>query len=98
MRTSEELIQIIKENDLHHALFECYEASETVDFPKDYEQVEYICNSDEMYCVIHFKEENIYLQLDGEYDSYGGGDHWYKGNIKEVFPKQVTITVYATDK
>ena len=94
MKTSSELIKIIKDNDLQHSLFECYVGSTEDEFPTDYEQVDYVCNSDEMYCVIHFVEENIYIRLEGEYDSYGGGDHWYKGAIKEVFPKQITITVY----
>lgn len=94
MKTSEELIQIIKENDLQCDLFNCYDVSKFVDFPKDYEQVDYVCNSDEMYCVIHFTEEDIYLKLTGEYDSYGQCDHDYDNGIKEVKPKQQLITVY----
>ena len=65
-----------------------------IGFPKKYSQVDYVCNSDEMYCVIHFTEEDIYLKLTGEYDSYGQCEHDYDCGIKEVKPKQKLITVY----
>lgn len=93
---AEEIIKIIQDNQLQESLFD-----QDVDdvglielgLPT-FEQVEWVCNSDEMYCVIHFKDDNIYLKLTGEYDSYGECEHDYNNGIKEVFPKEVTITKY----
>ena len=64
-----------------------------IGFPK-YEQIKYVCNSDEMYNVIHFIESDIYIRLDGIYDSYGNGKHYYDGGMKQVKPKEKLITVY----
>lgn len=61
----------------------------------NYEQVDYVCNSDDMYCVIHFKTPDIYVKLTGEYDSYGGYDHEYNHEITQVFPKEITKIIYV---
>lgn len=61
---------------------------------KNYKQVDYVCNTDEMFCVIYFKDSDIYIQLTGEYDSYGQYEHDYHTEIKQVFPKQITKTIY----
>ena len=119
--TANELIKIIKDNNLQEFLFtneidDVYEqflditeleddevdnydllveaVLDKIGFPKNYKQVDYTCNSDEMFCVIHFTEEDIYLKLTGEYDSYGQCEHDYDNGIQEVKPKQKLITVY----
>lgn len=58
------------------------------------EEMESVCNSDEMYCVINFKDHGIYLKLSGEYDSYGQYEHDYDCGIVEVKPETKTVTVY----
>ena len=58
------------------------------------ESVDSCCNSDELYTVVYFKDYNIYLKFTGEYDSYGSGEHNYNGEIREVFPKEVTVIQY----
>lgn len=58
------------------------------------ESVDSAYNSDELYNVVHFKDYNIYLKFTGEYDSYGSGEHNYNGEIREVFPKEVTVIQY----
>lgn len=93
---AEEIIKIIQDNQLQESLFNESNSKEylaELGLPS-FEQLDYVCNSDEMYCIIHFKDEDIYLKFTGEYDSYGGGDHYYNDEIKQVFPKQVTITQY----
>ena len=60
----------------------------------NYEQVDYVCNTDEMYTVIYFKDFDIYIKLTGEYDSYGQYEHEYDDEINQVFPKQITKTIY----
>lgn len=59
--------------------------------------VESECNSDELFNVVYFEDHNIYIKFIGEYDSYGSGDHYYDscgGSPKQVFPKEVTKTIY----
>lgn len=115
MKTSEELIKIINDNNLQRPLFNLEYISESFEDNDELchldtnekcfehlkelgldnmKEIDGVCNSDEMYVIIHFQNENIYLKLSGEYDSYGGGEHWYEGAIKEVFPKEVTQTIY----
>lgn len=50
---------------------------------------------DTWYSVKYFPSSNIYLKVDGFYSSYEGAEFedWEK-SVKEVFPKQVTITEY----
>lgn len=61
---------------------------------EEFERIEQVCNSDEMYTVIYFKESDIYLKLIGEYDSYGNNDHNYTRGIIEVKPISKTIIAY----
>lgn len=52
---------------------------------------------EEWYVVFYFPKHDIYLKCDGFYTSYEGvsfDDDW--DNCFEVFPKEVTITVYTT--
>lgn len=105
---AEEIIKIIKDNNLQKLFWPSYTEIEIDDLPEDqdiedyvanlgiknFDILEKVCNSDEMYTIVHFKDEDIYLKFTGEYDSYGGGDHYYNDEIKQVFPKQVTITQY----
>lgn len=64
---------------------------------EDFEIVDYECNSDIMYCVVHFKKDNMYIKLEGEYDSYGQYNHDYfnkKSRINQVFPKTIEKIIY----
>ena len=63
----------------------------------NFEVVESVCNSDTMYCIVHFKDDNIYVKLEGEYDSYGNYNHDYfndKARITEVKPQKVEVVIY----
>lgn len=63
----------------------------------NFEVVEATCNSDTMYCIVHFKDDNIYVKLKGEYDSYGNYNHDYYNDINyitEVKPKKVEVVIY----
>lgn len=63
---------------------------------KNFKELEYVSNTDMMYCIIYFTDDDVYLKLTGEYDSYGQGDHTYDDAIQQVFPKEVMITQYLT--
>lgn len=60
----------------------------------DYIQVDYVCNTDEMFVVLYFENSDIYVRLTGEYDSYGQYDHEYHRKITQVFPKEIKKTIY----
>ena len=116
MKNSQELIEIIKSNNLQECLFrldcdylieyvydtngEEFETDEQVfDYLKtlgldNFEQVYYVSNTDEMYTVIHFKDDNVYLKLVGEYDSYGQMEHDFNCGMYQVFPKEVKVVEY----
>lgn len=102
MKTAQQLIEFITTQHLNENLFDTYNkkylSHEQLKFLGNYEIVDTICNSDEMYVVIHFKDHKCFLHLSGEYDSYGGGDHSYYGPITQVVPKKKTITVYESIK
>lgn len=61
---------------------------------RNFEFVEGVCNSDELYQIVYFKDQNVYIKITGTYDSYGNYDHEYDDEVTEVFPKQKTITYY----
>ena len=100
------IIKIIQDNKLQKPLFngdyeeEQFEEIDDIDKYlndlglKNFENIDHVCNSDELYLIIHFKDDDIYLKISGEYDSYGNGDHYFNDSVKQVFPKQVTITKY----
>lgn len=97
--TFEKICQLITMYNLVENLFNDYipeDIKKNLEFHgfKNYETVQYVCNSDEMYLTLHFKDVDIYVQLYGTYDSYGEYNHDYSSEIKQVFPKQKTITVY----
>jgi succinate dehydrogenase flavin-adding protein (antitoxin of CptAB toxin-antitoxin module) len=96
IKTSQQLIQYIKDNDLQALLFEESKSleDEHVQFFGKIEQKEYVVNSDTMYCVLYFADHDLYLMITGEYDSYGSGEHDYYGSITEVKPYEKTITEY----
>jgi hypothetical protein len=48
----------------------------------------------EFWAVCYFKEQDIYIRLDGEYDSYGNYEHEYNRGITQVHPKEIMKTVY----
>ncbi len=51
------------------------------------------CDTSEFWQVVYFKDHDVYLEIYGEYDSYGQGEHDYSG-IKEVKPVTKTVVVY----
>lgn len=61
---------------------------------RNFEFVDGVCNSDELYQIVYFKDQNVYIKITGTYDSYGEYDHEYDDEVIEVFPKQKTITYY----
>lgn len=111
--TAEQLINLIKDNDLLEPLFhgdlkwaelddEEGNPIENVEeyFKNLFGELEYKdgrCDTSEFWQVIYFKDCDIYLEISGEYDSYGQGEHQYYG-ITEVRPKEITKTVYTTSK
>jgi len=44
--------------------------------------------------VFHFTDHNVYLQIQGYYQSHHGTDFEGWESVKEVTPKEKTITVY----
>ncbi len=104
----EELKQFIKSHYLQKVFFDDYfdyedyldlndelTEQEFEDFKKDFEMVESVCNSDELYSVAYFKDLNVYICLTGTYDSYGAGDHEYDEDITQVYPKEVSVITYV---
>jgi len=77
------------------------EAGEMVENNQDYLEtifgkVEWLDSREdtsEFWSIVHFVDHNIYVKIEGEFDSYMQYEHSYD-SIKEVFPKQVTQTVY----
>jgi hypothetical protein len=64
---------------------------------KEIEKVGGEGKGEEWYVVFYFPKHDIYLKCEGFYSSYEGvsfDDDW--NNCFEVFPKEVTITVYET--
>lgn len=64
---------------------------------KEIEKVGGEGKGEEWYVVFYFPKHDIYLKCEGFYSSYEGVsfvDDW--DNCFEVFPKEVTITVYET--
>lgn len=50
-------------------------------------------DTSEFWTVIYFKDHDIYLRIDGVYDSYGQYEHEYN-SVKQVFPKEIQTTIY----
>lgn len=50
-------------------------------------------DTSEFWAVIYFKDHDVYLRIDGVYDSYAQGDHVYD-TVTEVKPKEVTTIIY----
>lgn len=51
-------------------------------------------NTDEFWVVRYFKDQDIYIQLTGEYDSYGECEHEYHNEVKRVYPVEKIVTFY----
>ncbi len=47
---------------------------------------------EDWYSVQYFKEHDVYIRIDGYYNSYNGTD--FDNDVYEVFPSEKTITVY----
>lgn len=67
---------------------------ESIGLPTEYEEVDGRCDTSEFWKVLHFKEEDIYIKITGEYDSYGQYDHYYDKKVKQVFPRTVETIIY----
>ena len=67
---------------------------ESVGLPTEFKQVDGRCDTSEFWSVIHFPVEDVYIKITGRYDSYGQYEHYYNSKVTQVFPKQVTQTVY----
>lgn len=94
-KTAKELIKIIEYNNLQDSIFYYEDYTEEINkFLGEFEIADNVCNSDELYIVIHLLEHDVYLRLTGEYDSYGGGDHYFHDGVKEVKPKTVQKIIY----
>lgn len=76
--------------------FETTEAYlESVGLPTDYKKVDGRSDTSQFWSVIHFPVQDVYIKITGTYDSYGQYEHDYDSKVTQVFPKQVTQTVYA---
>jgi hypothetical protein len=108
-KTASELIEIIRKKDLLEPLFDGdlkwaevedeegnpIEDTETY-FKELFGEIEYKdgrCDTSEFWQVIYFKDHEVYLEIYGEYDSYGQGEHDYSG-VKEVKPVTKTVIAY----
>lgn len=67
---------------------------ESVGLPTEFKEVDGRCDTSEFWAVIHFPVEDVYIKITGRYDSYGQCEHEYHQKVTQVFPKQVTKTVY----
>ena len=75
--------------------FETVEAYlESVGLPTEFKKVDGRFDTSEFWSVIHFPVEDVYVKITGTYDSYGNYEHYYDSKVTQVFPKQVTQTVY----
>lgn len=99
-----DLIKVIIDNNLVRGFFErdfdyidasqgMYEFLATLGI-KNFEIVDERIDSSEFWAIIYFKDEDIYLKITGEYDSYGNGYHQYYSYITEVRPKVVEKIIY----
>jgi hypothetical protein len=61
-----------------------------------FQLIDFRCDTAEMWSVLHFPVEDVYLKITGTYDSYGQYEHDYDEQVTQVFPKQVTVTLYES--
>jgi len=50
--------------------------------------------NDDIWCVLYFKQYDVYIKLYGEFNSYG--NNFYYNNIDEVTPQEKTCIEYIT--
>jgi hypothetical protein len=96
-QTGEEIIKVIRDEGLQRAFFELETVEaylESVGLPTEFKQVDGRCDTSEFWSVIHFPVQDVYVKITGTYDSYGQYEHYYNDKVTQVFPKQVTKTVY----
>lgn len=94
-QTGEEIIKVIRDKGLQRVFFELETVEaylESVGLPTEFKQVDGRCDTSEFWSVIHFPVQDVYVKITGTYDSYGQYD--YNDKVTQVFPKQVTKTVY----
>lgn len=102
---ADELIKKVEdfmvENDISLDRF-CYEDIDVKLLEEKVGTMEYILvaergttgDHDTSQTVVYFKEYDIYLSLDGYYNSQDGSNFDY-AKFKEVKPKKVTTTIYS---
>lgn len=99
--------KLVDQKDSYNIIYNKYRDTPSEKTQKDKEYFEFIGigeieimedirNSDEVYCVIYFPKHNIYLQLDGEYNSYESVSEWEDWDFTEVFPQKKEIIIYNT--
>jgi hypothetical protein len=66
----------------------------SVGLPTEFKQVAGRSDTSEFWSVIYFPVADAYIKITGTYDSYGQYEHDYHEKVTQVFPKQVTQTVY----
>lgn len=110
MKSAQELIEIIVQNDLLKPLFDdnFYDFEVGDKDGNDIEDIrEYIKkfglgeleykdsreDTSEFWQVIYFKDHDIYLRIEGEYDSYMDYNHEYN-TVIEVKAKEITTIIY----
>lgn len=95
-KTAQELIEVITKNDLLEALFD-----DDLDCIGDVEELglgelEYKDSREdtsEFWQVIYFKDHDVYLRIEGEFDSYMEYEHSYN-TVTEVKPKEIQTIIY----
>lgn len=63
----------------------------------NYEEKDRRADTSEFWSVVYFPDYNIYLKFTGWFDSYEMYNHSYNG-ITQVFPKEITKTIYKPNK
>lgn len=108
--TVEELIKEIESRNLQEQFFEIdnwerldeiedYDWDykkylDSIGLPSDYKKVDGRCDTSQFWSVIYFPTQDAYLKITGRYDSYGQYEHYYNKKVTQVFPKEVTQTIY----
>lgn len=95
--TAQEIIEKLKEFEIsvYEFAYDDYN-SENIGLGKIIEVEQYggEGQGDIWYSVKYFKDHDVYLRVDGWYQSYSGTEFNGWENVKEVKPIQKTITVY----
>ncbi len=94
--TSQEILEQITELELHGNTELTYEIGGEIEGIGNWVQTQQgggEGQGDRVYVVIHFPEHDVYLRMDGTYESYDGYE-WQGSFWRIVTPQQKIITVY----